>query len=325
MPVDPIFAPQGGSNDIFAWAAESLTAPGVAVAPTSYLEVDSSQLKGNFKTKRSREKLSAGSIFNMRRSTQKAPEVGFTLRVPLSDVVVWPLLYQCGWQDTLTGAAAPYTHTGVITRPKPTSLYLQRAGKCEVYAGEYAKSLKFSMKSEQTPYVDIEFIGLKAPADVATLVPTYIADYTYGPTDFQAVRLLTLAAATSLDVDNVEIDVTFTDDPFVGMGGGGFPTYLTTVEADVKGKFTKVFTSRDEYNAYKNATQAPGTLAFSIGTGARSVAFNLSGVTYPDHDFAADGAKTKVEDFTFECDCETTLNPLGLVVVNTASTAYTAA
>ncbi len=225
---------------------------------------------------------------------------------------------------TNTTTAAPYTHAGTITIPKYVSIYIQRAGQCELYAGQIAKTLKLTASSKKVAEYEVDFVGLKRPTDAAPLTPTYTRDYTYGPADLQPVRLLNLASNTSQDIDDIEVDVDFTIDEFRGAGGAGFPTYLTVAEADIKGKFTKVFANRDEYNLFRAAAQQPGVLGFGMGlTTARSIVLGIPGAFYPKHTWKNPSGASVVEDFDFETDHSFASPPLTLTVVNSDATVYT--
>jgi len=320
------FNPAGGAQTVVGFGVENQAAPGVAVPPTTFLAVDPDSLEGAFDPKRSTENLAVGSIFNKQRVTDKDGEVMGKVKIPLSDVAVMSFLAQCGFMDTLTGSAAPFTHTMPMTRPKFITLYIQRAGQCETYAGMLCKSGKLTFNSKQTAYLEADFEGLKRPADHAPLVPVYVQDYTYGASDLQPSQLQTDAAQTSVDVEDIEITWMFTLDRFHGAGGGGLPTYLTPVEADVTAKATKIFRNADAYAAFRAAAPTPGPIKFGVGnTAARSVVAAIPGAYVPKHNWKTPSAGTVVEDFEFATDHAAAIVPLTITVVNGDNTVYATA
>ncbi len=320
------FNPAGGAQTVVGFGVENQAAPGVAVPPTIFLAVDPDSLEGSFDPKRSTENLAVGSIFNKQRVTDKDGEVVGKVKVPLSDVAVMSFLAQCGFMDTLTGAAAPYTHTMPITRPKFITLYIQRAGQCEVYAGMLCKGGKLTFNSKQVAYLEGDFEGIKRPADHAPLVPVYLQDYTYGATDLQPSQLQTDAAQTSVDVEDIEVSWMFTLDRFYGAGGNGLPTYLTPTEANVTAKATKIFRNADAYNAFRAAAPTPGLIKFGVGnTPARSVVLAIPGAFVPKHGWKTPSAGTVVEDFEFMTDHAAAIVPLTLTVINGDNTVYATA
>jgi len=331
------FNPAGGAQTVVGFGIENQAAPGVVVPPTTFLAVDPDSLEGGFNPNRSTENLAVGSIFNKQRVTDKAGEVTGKIKIPLSDVAVMSFLCQCGFMDTLTGTAvtpattpatytAPYTHTLAMTRPKFISLYIQRAGQCEVYAGLLCKSGKLTFNSKQTAYLEADFEGLKRPADAAPLMPVFLKDYTYGATDLQPSQLQTDLAQVSVDVEDFELNWMFTLDRFYGAGGGGLPTYLVPVEADVTAKATKIFRNADAYNAFRAAAPTPGLIKFGVGnTPQRSVTCALPGAYVPKHNWKTPSAGTTVEDFEYATDHAYAAVPLTIVVVNGDTTVYAAA
>jgi len=322
----PNFNPQGGAQTVVGIGIENQATPGTAVPPTIFVAVDPDSLEGAFDPKRSTENLAVGSIFNKQRVTDKDGEVTGKIKVPLSDVAVMNVLCQCGFMDTLTGAATPYTHTMAITRPKFLTIYIQRAGQCETYAGMLCKMGKLTFNSKQVAYLECDFDGLKRPADHAALTPVYVQDYTYGASDLQPSQLHTDAAQTSVDVEDVEVTWTFTLDRFHGAGGGGLPTYLTPVEADVTAKATRIFRNADAYNAFRAAAPAPAPIKFGVGnTAARSVLVSIPAAFVPKAPWKTPSAGTVVQDFEFATDHAAAIVPLIITVVNSDSTAYAAA